>query len=101
MGRIHGIYCSVETMVGNTGKKPWKDTPRTRANPPTQRPPDHAAAHVRGSSSALVQLARHAGATRLSMHAMHLPLATSQPLPQTVPVREWTPCRTPLALSTV
>jgi hypothetical protein len=35
------------------------------------------------------------------MHAMHLPLATSQPLPQTVPVREWTPCRTPLALSTV
>jgi hypothetical protein len=35
------------------------------------------------------------------MHAMHLSLATLQPLPQTVPVLEWTPCGTALALSTV
>jgi hypothetical protein len=35
------------------------------------------------------------------MHAMHLSLAASQPLPQTIPVLEWTSRGTALALSTV
>jgi hypothetical protein len=45
MGRIHGIYWSVETRIENEGKKPSKDTPRVMANPANPRGLHHALAH--------------------------------------------------------